>query len=184
LPWVAFLTIRAASWFTSPVGGDSFGVFFLGFADSCVSVPMPDKLHRMYTVKRFEVTCYEEAWARQEGYVNGTREYGTRTGFQLSGLPADVESGAQELHRNSQHHRAAICRVGKTNPNPSLFLMFTSGKKGDLVIGGQDMPEMSDLYRVTLDRKGYKRDEMWGDLDALWRLRITTITGVGSSEAA
>jgi hypothetical protein len=58
--------------------------------------------------------------------------------------------------------------------------MFTSEKKGDLVIGGQDLPEMSDLYRVTLDRNGYKRDEMWGDLDALWRLRITTITGVGS----
>jgi hypothetical protein len=45
--------------------------------------------------------------------------------------------------------------------------MFTAEKKGDVVIGGQDVPEMSDLYRVTLDRKGYKRDEMWGDLDAL-----------------
>ncbi len=42
------------------------------------------------------------------------------------------------------------------------------------------MPEMSDLYRVTLDRKGYKRDEMWGDLDALGRLGITTITRVGT----
>ena len=42
---------------------------------------------------------------------------------------------------------------GKTNPNPSLFLMFTS-EKSDLVIGGQDVPEMSDLYRVTLDRRG------------------------------
>jgi hypothetical protein len=69
---------------------------------------------------------------------------------------------------------------GKTNPNSSLFLMFTSGKKSDLVIGGQDVPEMSDLYRVTLDRKGYNRDEMWGDLDALWRLGITTITRVGT----
>jgi hypothetical protein len=57
--------------------------------------------------------------------------------------------------------------------------MFTS-EKNDLVIGGQNVPEMSDLYRVTLDRKGYKRDEMWGDLDALWRLGITTITRVGS----
>jgi hypothetical protein len=37
---------------------------------------------------------------------------------------------------------------------------------------------------VTLDRKGYKRDEMWGDLDALWRLRITTITGVGAKAKA
>ena len=73
-----------------------------------------------------------------------------------------------------------FAELGTTNPNPSLFLMFTSEKKGDLVIGGQDVPEMSDLYRVTLDRNGYKRDEMWGDLDALWRLRITTITGVGS----
>jgi len=73
-----------------------------------------------------------------------------------------------------------FAELGKTNPNPSLFLMFTSEKKGDLVIGGQDVPEMSDLYRVTLDRNGYKRDEMWGDLDALWRLRITAITGVGS----
>ncbi len=54
--------------------------------------------------------------------------------------------------------------LGKTNPNSSLSLMFTSAKKGDLVIGGQDVPEMSDLYRVTLDRKRYKRDEMWGDL--------------------
>ena len=72
-----------------------------------------------------------------------------------------------------------FAELGKTNPNPSLFLMFTS-EKNDLVIGGQNVPEMSDLYRVTLDRKGYKRDEMWGDLDALWRLRITTITGVGS----
>lgn len=69
---------------------------------------------------------------------------------------------------------------GKTNPNPSLFLMFTSEKKGSLVIGDQDVPEMSDLYRVTLDRKGYRRDEMWRDLDALWRLGITTITEVGS----
>jgi len=68
----------------------------------------------------------------------------------------------------------------KTNPDSSLFLMFTSGKKSDLVIGGQDVPEMSDLYRVTLDRKGYKRDEMWGDLDALGRLGITTITRVGT----
>jgi hypothetical protein len=73
-----------------------------------------------------------------------------------------------------------FAELGKTNPNPSLFLMFTSGKKGSPVIGGQDVPEMSDLYRVTLDRKGYHRDEMWGDLDALWRLGITTITGVGS----
>jgi hypothetical protein len=68
----------------------------------------------------------------------------------------------------------------KTNPDSSLFLMFTSGKKSDLVIGGKDVPEMSDLYRVTLDRKGYKRDEMWGDLDALGRLGITTITRVGT----
>jgi hypothetical protein len=30
--------------------------------------------------------------------------------------------------------------------------MFTSEKKGDLVIGGQDVPEMSDLYRVTLPK--------------------------------
>jgi len=73
-----------------------------------------------------------------------------------------------------------FAELGKTNPNPSLFLMFTSGKKCDLVTGGQDVPEISDLYRMTLDRKGYKRDEMWGDLDALWRLRITTITEVGS----
>jgi hypothetical protein len=73
-----------------------------------------------------------------------------------------------------------FAELGKTNPNPSLSLMFTSEKKGDLVIGGQDVPEMSDLYRVTLERKGYKRDEMWGDLDALRRLGITTITGVGS----
>ena len=73
-----------------------------------------------------------------------------------------------------------FAELGKTNPNSSLFLMFTSGKKSDLVIGGQDVPEMSDLYRVTLDQKGYKRDEMWGDLDALGRLGITTITGVGS----
>ena len=73
-----------------------------------------------------------------------------------------------------------FAELGKTNPNPSLFLMFTSEKKGDLVIGGQDVPEMSDLYRVTLDRNGYKRDGMWGDLDALWHLRITTINGVGS----
>ena len=73
-----------------------------------------------------------------------------------------------------------FAELGMTNPNPSVFLMFTSGKKGDLVIGGQNVPEMSDLYRMTLDRKGYKRDEMWGDLDALWRLGITTITGVGS----
>ena len=73
-----------------------------------------------------------------------------------------------------------FAELGKTNPNPSVFLMFTSGKKGDLVIGGQNVPEMSDLYRMTLDRKGYKRDDMWGDLDALWRLGITTITGVGS----
>jgi hypothetical protein len=35
------------------------------------------------------------------------------TGFKLSGLPAHVESGPQELYRNSQHHRAAICRVGE-----------------------------------------------------------------------
>jgi hypothetical protein len=48
------------------------------------------------------------------------------------------------------------------------------------VVGGQNVPEMSDLYRVTLERKGYNRDEMWGDLDALRRLGITTITGVGS----
>src|ERR1700730_10734602 len=73
-----------------------------------------------------------------------------------------------------------FAELGKTNPNPSLFLMFTSGKKCDRVTGGQDVPEISDLYRMTLDRKGYKRDEMWGDLDALWRLRITTITEVGS----
>jgi hypothetical protein len=73
-----------------------------------------------------------------------------------------------------------FAELGKTNPNPSLFLMFTSEKKGDLVVGGQNVPEMSDLYRVTLERKGYKRDEMWGDLDALRRLGITTITGVGS----
>ena len=72
-----------------------------------------------------------------------------------------------------------FAELGKTNPNPSLFLMFTS-EKNDLVIGGQNVPEMSDLYRVTLDRKGYKRDEMWGDLDALLRLGITTITRVGS----
>jgi len=58
--------------------------------------------------------------------------------------------------------------------------MFTSAKKGDLEKRGQDVPEMSDLYRVTLDRKRYKRNEMWGDLDALWRLRIATITRVGS----
>jgi hypothetical protein len=73
-----------------------------------------------------------------------------------------------------------FAELGKTNPNPSLSLMFTSEKKGDLVIGGQDVTEMSDLYRVTLHRKGYRRDEMWGDLDALRRLGITTITGVGS----
>jgi hypothetical protein len=73
-----------------------------------------------------------------------------------------------------------FAELGKTNPNPSLFLMFTSEKKGDLVVGGQDVPEMSDLYRVTLERKGYNRDEMWGDLDALRRLGITTITRVGS----
>jgi len=73
-----------------------------------------------------------------------------------------------------------FAELGMTNPNPSVFLMFTSGKKGDLVIGGQNVPEMSDLYRMTLDRKGYKRDDMWGDLDALCRLGITTITGVGS----
>jgi hypothetical protein len=73
-----------------------------------------------------------------------------------------------------------FAELGKTNPNPSLFLMFTSEKKADLVIGGQDVLEMSDLYRVTLERKGYKRDEMWGDLDALSRLGITTITEVGS----
>ena len=72
-----------------------------------------------------------------------------------------------------------FAELGKTNPNPSLFLMFTS-EKNDLVIGGQDVPEMSDLYRVTLDQKEYKRDEMWGDLDALWRLGITTITRVGT----
>jgi hypothetical protein len=48
------------------------------------------------------------------------------------------------------------------------------------VIGSQDVLEMSDLYRVTLERKRYKRDEMWGDLDALRRLGITTITEVGS----
>jgi hypothetical protein len=47
-----------------------------------------------------------------------------------------------------------FAEFGKANPNPSLFLMFTSEKKGDLVIGGQDVP-MSDLYRVTLDRKEY-----------------------------
>jgi hypothetical protein len=35
-----------------------------------------------------------------------------------------------------------FAELGKTNPNPSLFLMFTSGRKGDLVIGGQDVPEM------------------------------------------
>ena len=46
-----------------------------------------------------------------------------------------------------------FAELGKTNPNPSLFLMFTS-EKSDLVIGGQDVPEMSDLYRVTLDRRG------------------------------
>jgi hypothetical protein len=73
-----------------------------------------------------------------------------------------------------------FAELGKTTPNPSLFLMFTS-EKSDLVIGGRDVPEMNDLYRVTLDRKGYKRDEMWGDLDALWRLGITTITRVGGS---
>jgi hypothetical protein len=73
-----------------------------------------------------------------------------------------------------------FAELEKTNPNPSLFLMFTSEKKGDLVVGGQNVPEMSDLYRVTLERKGYNRDEMWGDLDALRRLGITTITGVGS----
>jgi hypothetical protein len=73
-----------------------------------------------------------------------------------------------------------FAELEKTNPNSSLFLMFRSEKKGDLVIGGQDVPEMSDLYRVTLNRKGYKRDEMWGDLDALWRLGINTITRVGS----
>jgi hypothetical protein len=73
-----------------------------------------------------------------------------------------------------------FAELGKTNPNPSLFLMFTSGKKCNLGIGGQDVPDMSARYRMTLDRKGYKRDEIWGDLDALWRLRITTITGVGS----
>jgi hypothetical protein len=72
-----------------------------------------------------------------------------------------------------------FAELGKTNSNPSLFLMFTSKKKGDLVIGSQNVPEMSVLYRLTPDRKGYKRDEMMGDLDALWRLGITTITGVG-----
>jgi hypothetical protein len=65
--------------------------------------------------------------------------------------------------------------LGKTNPNPSLFLMFASKHKGE-----QDVPETSDLCRLTLDRKGYKRDEVWGDLDALWRLGITTIIRVGS----
>jgi hypothetical protein len=73
-----------------------------------------------------------------------------------------------------------FAELGKTNPNPTLSLMFTSGKKGDLVIGSQDVTEMSDLYHMTLDQKGYRRDEMWGDLDALRRLGITTITGVGS----
>ena len=58
--------------------------------------------------------------------------------------------------------------------------MFTSVKKGDLEMRGQDVPEMSYLYRVTLDRKRHKRDEMWGNLDALWRLGITAITRVGS----
>ena len=73
-----------------------------------------------------------------------------------------------------------FAELGKTNPNPSLSLMFTSGEKGDLVIGSQDVTEMSDLFHMTLDRKGYRRDEMWGDLDALRRLGITTITRVGS----
>ena len=57
--------------------------------------------------------------------------------------------------------------------------MFSS-EKSYPVIDGQDVPEMRDLYRMALDRKGYKRDEMWGDLDALWRLGISTITWVGS----
>ena len=72
-----------------------------------------------------------------------------------------------------------FAELGKTNPNPSLFLMFSS-EKSDPVIGGQDVPEMRNLYRMRLDRKEYKRDEMWGDLDALWRLGISTITWVGS----
>ena len=72
-----------------------------------------------------------------------------------------------------------FAELGKTNPNPSLFLMFSS-EKSYPVIDGQDVPEMRDLYRMALDRKAYKRDEMWGDLDALWRLGISTITWVGS----
>ena len=72
-----------------------------------------------------------------------------------------------------------FAELGKTNPNPSLFLMFSS-EKSYPVIDGQNVPEMRDLYRMALDRRGYKRDEMWGDLDALWRLGISTITWVGS----
>jgi hypothetical protein len=68
-----------------------------------------------------------------------------------------------------------FAELGRTIPNPSLFLTFASKHKGDQVV-----PETSDLYRLTLDRKGYKRDETWGDLDALWRLGFNTITQVGS----
>jgi len=74
-----------------------------------------------------------------------------------------------------------FAELGKTDPNPSLFLIFSS-EKSDPVIDGQDVPEMRDLYRMTLDRKGYKRDKMWGDLDALWRLGISTIIWVVTRE--